>query len=77
MTISDVLNVFASHIIGNDLILPDGSTVDVEDFAEMFKEVSNPTSYEEYMQIDGGIKGYKFFLTNAKKKVFWREKSIL
>ena len=68
MTISDVLNVFASHIIANDLFLPDGSMVDVEDFAEMFKEVSNPTSYEEYMQIDGGIKGYKFFFDKCKEE---------
>jgi hypothetical protein len=64
MTKNDVISIFNDDII----ILPNGSSVSAEDFAEVFTDAPGNPSYNDLLTIDGGTKGYKEFLDKCKAK---------
>lgn len=67
MIVEDVSKVFKNYIIGNELKLPDGSTVEVEFFANvLFPTASANPTYNELVAIDEGTKGYISFFDLCK-----------
>lgn len=61
-----IRNIFAINIVGEFIILPGGSRVDAEFFADLFSAApSNPT-YDDLVAIDGGDKGYIPFFDQCK-----------
>ena len=63
MTIDNVREMF-----GDVIQLSQYCFITAEDFFEIFKEVNDPKSYDEYVAIDGGVKGYKDFFDKYKQK---------
>jgi hypothetical protein len=71
MTINDVRITFNFAIKGDALVLPDESVVDVEFFANLFKDApANPT-FADLMAVDAGVLGY------AEHFNIWKDKGFL
>lgn len=55
----------------DEIKLMNGVTVDVEFFRDLFSPVEDPTSYDQMVEYDAGIRGYK------KDFDRWKELGIL
>ena len=57
--------IFKKFIFGSWLILPDGQSVSLDTFQEMFGEAK---TYHEFVAVDGGTKGYKEFFDHCQEQ---------
>ena len=56
----------AESIFGLTIQLNPVCVVSAENFSEVFSEASGQPNYNELIQLDGGVKGYKDFFDKCK-----------